>query len=49
MTTVFAHFGHWGTSLAFFAPVIVLPLGLFLVARRTPGPDRSEDHAQDPR
>ena len=31
--TVFAHIGHWTTSLAFFAPVVVLPLGLFLVAR----------------
>jgi hypothetical protein len=31
--TVFAHFGHWTTSLAFFAPVVILPLGLFLTAR----------------
>ena len=31
--TVFAHIGHWTTSLAFFAPVVVLPLGLFLAAR----------------
>lgn len=31
--TVVAHIGHWATSVAFFAPVLVLPLGLFLVAR----------------
>ncbi len=33
MTTVIAHAGHWLTSLAFFGPVVVLPLGLFLAAR----------------
>jgi hypothetical protein len=43
MTTVFAHFGHWSTSLAFFAPVIVLPLGLYIVARRSPPPDPPDE------
>lgn len=33
MTLVLAHFGHWSSSLAFFGPVLVLPLGLYLVAR----------------
>ena len=43
---IFAHFGHWSTSLAFFAPVIVLPLGLFLAARfsgREPSDGASPD------
>ncbi len=30
---IFAHIGHWATSIAFFAPVVVLPLGLFLAVR----------------
>lgn len=28
---VLAHIGHWTTQLAFFGPVIVLPLGLYVV------------------
>lgn len=37
--TVLAHAGHWATNLAFFAPVLVLPLALYamvLVGRRHP-------------
>jgi hypothetical protein len=30
---VLAHIGHWTTSLAFFGPVLVLPLALYLVMR----------------
>jgi hypothetical protein len=30
---LFAHIGHWTTSLAFFGPVLVLPLALYLFAR----------------
>lgn len=30
---ILAHIGHWTTSLAFFAPVVILPLGLFLAMR----------------
>lgn len=47
-TLVLAHIGHWTTSLAFFGPVIVLPLGLYawllLERRRARGedPDASE-------
>lgn len=36
-TLVLAHIGHWTTSLAFFGPVILLPLGLYaalLIERR---------------
>jgi hypothetical protein len=28
-TLVLAHIGHWTTSLAFFGPVVLLPLGLY--------------------
>lgn len=28
-----AHAGHWATSLAFFGPVLVLPLALYVAAR----------------
>lgn len=28
---VLAHAGHWATNLAFFGPVVVLPLGLYAV------------------
>lgn len=28
---VLAHVGHWATNLAFFGPVIVLPLGLYVM------------------
>jgi hypothetical protein len=28
---ILAHIGHWTTSLAFFGPVLVLPLGLYAV------------------
>jgi hypothetical protein len=30
---ILAHLGHWTTSLAFFGPVLVLPLALYLVMR----------------
>jgi hypothetical protein len=30
---VLAHVGHWTTSLAFFGPVLILPLALYLMAR----------------
>ena len=43
MTVVYAHFGHWSTSLAFFAPVVVLPLGLWIVARRHPPIEPDDD------
>jgi len=29
---VLAHIGHWTTSLAFFGPVVLLPLGLYAAA-----------------
>lgn len=35
--TVLAHLGHWSTTVAFFGPVLLLPLacyGLVLVERR---------------
>ena len=28
---VLAHAGHWTTTLAFFGPLVVLPLGLYAV------------------
>jgi len=30
---ILAHLGHWTTSLAFFGPVMVLPLALYLITR----------------
>lgn len=42
---VFAHLGHWTTALAFFGPVVILPLGLYAVVlldrRREDGRDES--------
>ena len=42
---VLAHIGHWTTNLAFFGPVIVLPLGLYAVVliERRRDPDCSDD------
>ncbi len=29
--TLLAHVGHWTTTLAFFGPLVLLPLGLWVV------------------
>jgi hypothetical protein len=51
MTLILACATHWETSVAFFAPVIVLPLGMYLLIlweRRHGDPD-DEDHDLDDR
>lgn len=49
-TFVLAHAGHWVTNLAFFGPVVLLPLGLYmivLVERRREGDAELGDLRED--
>lgn len=29
--TVLAHVGHWSTTIAFFGPVVLLPVGCYVL------------------